>query len=1021
MRKSFTTTRAFLLLGCMLYLLGSPSFAFAQDGSVKGKVVSDVGEVLPGVNVLIKGSSRGTTTDADGQFTLGNVTPDDVLVFSFIGYTTQELTVGNQTTLNITLTTDMETLGEVVVVGYGTQRKIETTGSIASVKSSDLVQTPVSNVVQGLQGRVAGVQITQNSGAPGGNVSVRVRGTNSINGTSEPLYVIDGIQIANSGNITDVSPLSTINPNDIESVEVLKDASATAIYGARGSNGVVLITTKRGKSGTTRVSYEGYYGVQQVRKELDMLNAAQFAQLENDVFKSQVYADPAAEGQGVNWQDLIFRTAPIQNHQLSVNGGTEKTQLALSLNYFNQDGIIINSNFKRYSLRLNLDHKISDRVKVGTSIMGSYNINSGIPTGSQTVGDADVVTGSIVGAALGAPPTLRPYRDDGTLYPFGEQRDGRYREVTNPLGLASVKNQTDIRRVMANIYGEATLVKGLTYRASFNADVQENLNNYYSPLYIIATKDINANSGSAKKDNRNNLVLLHESILTYSKTLADVHSLKFTGVFATQSVQFNQNTVNANGFPNDATTNESLQIANTVSTSSLRTKERLDSYMGRVNYGYKDKYFFDITARVDGSSKFGANHKYGFFPAASAAWRINEEAFMQDVDVISDLKLRASFGRTGNAGAIDPYKSLSLQTTSSPTSPGGGDYQFNHAYTKGISPSGIANPDLRWEKSTQLDIGLDVSFLDDRIGFTVDVYKKDTKDLLYEKTLPLSSGYPSIITNLGGIQNKGVELAVNARVIDHGDFKWNLSANFTANRNKVTDIDGGVTNERFITTYTLLKVGQPLGLFKTYLFDGIYQTGETIIPGSDGRIGGTKVKDYNGDGVITSADQVITGNPNPKFIYGLSTNLSYKNFDLSVFVSGTYGNDIYNVSRASFENPLGQRNLLAGVANHWTADNPNNEYASPLQGGRLPITDRFVENGSYLRCKNITLGYRLPAIKGINSARIYVSTNNLFTITKYTGYDPEVNTYAGSNTAIGVDNLVYPAARSVLGGIQVTF
>ncbi|SHG81480.1 TonB-linked outer membrane protein, SusC/RagA family [Chryseolinea serpens] len=1021
MRKSFTTTRAFLLLGCMLYLLGSPSFAFAQDGSVKGKVVSDVGEVLPGVNVLIKGSSRGTTTDADGQFVLGNVTPADVLVFSFIGYTTQELTVGNQTTLNITLTTDMETLGEVVVVGYGTQRKIETTGSIASVKSSDLVQTPVSNVVQGLQGRVAGVQITQNSGAPGGNVSVRVRGTNSINGTSEPLYVIDGIQIANSGNITDVSPLSTINPSDIESVEVLKDASATAIYGARGSNGVVLITTKRGKSGTTRVSYEGYYGVQQVRKELDMLNAAQFAQLENDVFKSQVYADPAAEGQGVNWQDLIFRTAPIQNHQLSVNGGTDKTQLALSLNYFNQDGIIINSNFKRYSLRLNLDHKISDRVKVGTSIMGSYNINSGIPTGSQTVGDADVVTGSIVGAALGAPPTLRPYRDDGTLYPFGEQRDGRYREVTNPLGLASVKNQTDIRRVMANIYGEATLVKGLTYRASFNADVQENLNNYYSPLYIIATKDINANSGSAKKDNRNNLVLLHESILTYAKTLADVHSLKFTGVFATQSVQFNQNTINANGFPNDATTNESLQIANTVSTSSLRTKERLDSYMGRVNYGYKDKYFFDITARVDGSSKFGANHKYGFFPAASAAWRINEEAFMQDVDVISDLKLRASFGRTGNAGAIDPYKSLSLQTTSSLTSPGGGDYQFNHAYTKGISPSGIANPDLRWEKSTQLDIGLDVSFLDDRIGFTVDVYKKDTKDLLYEKTLPLSSGYPSIITNLGGIQNKGVELAVNARVIDHGDFKWNLSANFTANRNKVTDIDGGVTNERFITTYTLLKVGQPLGLFKTYLFDGIYQTGETIIPGSDGRIGGTKVKDYNGDGVITSADQVITGNPNPKFIYGLSTNLSYKNFDLSVFVSGTYGNDIYNVSRASFENPLGQRNLLAGVANHWTADNPNNEYASPLQGGRLPITDRFVENGSYLRCKNITLGYRLPAIKGINSARIYVSTNNLFTITKYTGYDPEVNTYAGSNTAIGVDNLVYPAARSVLGGIQVTF
>jgi len=1000
----------------MLYLLGSPSIAIAQGGSVRGKVVSDVGESLPGVNVLIKGTTRGTTTDADGVFTLGDVTPADVLVFSFIGYTTQEITVGNQTTIDVTMGSDVATLNEVVVVGYGTQRKIETTGSIASVKSSDLVQTPVSNVAQGLQGRVAGVQITQNSGAPGGNVSIRVRGTNSINGTSEPLYVIDGIQVSNSGGITDVSPLSTINPSDIESVEVLKDASATAIYGARGANGVVLITTKRGKAGGTRVTYDGYYGVQQVRKELDVLNAAQFAQLENDVFKTQVYADPASEGQGVNWQDLIFRTAPIQNHNLSVNGGTEKTRLAMSLNYFNQDGIIINSNFKRYSLRLNLDHQVSDHLKVGTSIMSSYNINSGVTTGTQNVGNADVVTASIVGAALGAPPTLQPYRDNGSIFPFGEQRDGRYREVTNPLGLAAIKNQTDIRRILTNVYGEASLFKGLTYRASFNADVQENLNNYYSPLYIIATKDIGANSGSARKDNRNNLVLLHESILTYATTLAEAHTLKFTGVFATQTVQFNQNVINGNGFPNDATTNEALQIANTVSTTSIRTKERLDSYLGRINYGYRDKYFLDLTARVDGSSKFGANHKYGFFPAASAAWRINEEAFMQDVNFISDLKLRASYGLTGNAGAIDPYKSLSLQTTST-----GADYQFNHSYVKGISPAGIANPDLRWEKSTQLNIGLDVSILNDRVSFTADVYKKDTKDLLYEKTLPLSSGYGSITSNLGGIQNKGIELSASARVIDQGSFKWNVSANFTANRNKVTDIDGGVTQERFITTYTILKVGQPLGLFKTYLFDGIYQTGDAIIPGSDGRVGGTKVKDYNGDGTITSADQVITGNPNPKFIFGFSTNLSYKNFDLGIFLSGSYGNDVYNVARASFENPLGQRNLLAGVANHWTPDNPNNEYASPLQGGRLPITDRFVEDGSYLRCKNITLGYRLPAIKGINSARIYVSANNLFTLTNYTGYDPEVNTYAGSNTTIGVDNLVYPTSRSVLGGIQVTF
>ncbi|WP_236676149.1 SusC/RagA family TonB-linked outer membrane protein [Chryseolinea lacunae] len=1013
MRKCSTATRVFLLLGIMLYWLGSPASVWAQGAALKGTVKSDAGEVLPGVNVLIKGSSRGTTTDGDGVFMLDNVKPEDVLTLSFIGYTTQEVTVGNQTTLNVTLATDVETLSEVVVVGYGTQRKIETTGSIASVKSADLVQTPVSNVAQGLQARVAGVQITQNSSAPGGNVSVRIRGTNSINGTSEPLYVVDGIQIANSGNINDVSPLSTINPNDIESIEVLKDASATSIYGARGANGVVLITTKRGKSGSTRVSYEGYYGVQEVRKTLDMMNASQFAQLENEVFKTQVYADPAAEGQGVNWQDLIFRSAPIQNHQLSVNGGSEKTQLALSMNYFNQDGIIINSNFKRYSLRLNIDHKINDRVKMGTSLMGSFNINNGIPTGSQTVGDADVVTGSIVGAALGAPPTLKPYRDDGSLFPFAEQRDGRYREVTNPLGLAAIKNRTDLKRVLVNVYGEAQLLKGLTYRASFNADVQGSINNYYSPRSIIATKDLNATSGSGRKEHRNGLTLLHESILTYTTVLAQDHTLKFTGVFATQTSQNDVNLILGNGFPNDATTNERLELANTVSTSSFKSKERLDSYMGRVNYGYKDKYFFDVTARADGSSKFGANYRYGFFPAASAAWRIIEESFMQNVTFISDLKLRGSYGLTGNAGAIDPYKSLSLQTT-------GGDYQFNHGYTKGLSPAGISNPDLRWEKSLQANIGLDVSLFSDRLDLTIDVYKKTTKDLLYDQSLPFSSGYQTMIANLGGIENKGIELSANARIISSGDFKWNVGANFTANRNKVTDIDGK-TQEKFITTYTLLKVGEPVGVFKTYLFDGIYQTGETIIPGSDGRIGGTKVKDYNGDGRITSEDQVITGNPNPKFIYGISTNVSYKNFDLSIFLSGTYGNSIYNVSRASFENPLGQRNLLEGVVDHWTADNPNNEYASPLQGGRLPISDRFVEDGSYLRCKNITLGYRLPTIKGVSSIRVYVSTNNLFTITKYSGYDPEVNTYAGSNTTIGVDNLVYPPAKSFLGGVQVTF
>lgn len=386
---------------------------------------------------------------------------------------------------------------------------------------------------------------------------------------------------------------------------------------------------------------------------------------------------------------------------------------------------------------------------------------------------------------------------------------------------------------------------------------------------------------------------------------------------------------------------------------------------------------------------------------------------MKDISWLSDFKLRGSYGITGNAGGIDPYQSLATVAS-------GNSYMINHTYVTGIEPTGIANPDLRWERSKQANIGVDISLLNNRISIIADVYHKKTDDLLYVKTLPLSSGYGAITGNFAALQNKGLELAVNARILD-GKLKWDVSANATINRNKVLGLDGGITTERFMTTYTILKVGQPLGMFKTYVFDGVNQTGETILPGYDGRLGGHKVKDVTGDGQITAADQVIVGNPNPKFIYGFSTNLSYAGFDLAAFVSGSQGNDIYNASRLSFENPLGQRNLLAGVANRWSPTNPSNQYVSGFQGGRLPISNYVVENGSYLRCKNLTLGYTVPRFKGVQGIRLYVSANNLFTITKYSGYDPEVNTYAGSNTVIGVDNFVYPQSKSFLGGIQVTF
>jgi TonB-linked SusC/RagA family outer membrane protein len=577
--------------------------------------------------------------------------------------------------------------------------------------------------------------------------------------------------------------------------------------------------------------------------------------------------------------------------------------------------------------------------------------------------------------------------------------------VANPLGLAAIMNQTNIKRILANVYGEVNIINGLTYRASFNVISQNDLNDFYSPIYIIALRDRNANSGSAAKTDRDASTLLHESILTYSRLFAQQHSLKFTGVFSTQSNEFKSNTINTNGFPNDATINEALQLGTTTTVNSNRTKERLDSYMGRINYGFRDKYFLDLTARADGVSKFGSNFKYGFFPAIAAAWRVAEESFMENLTFINDFKIRASYGLTGNAGAIDPYRSLAT------IGPGAiapfNSYIFNHIYTTGLSPTGISNPDLRWEKSIQTDIGIDISVLKNKVSLTVDAYHKKTKDLLYVKRLPLTSGYTTLTGNFAELENKGIELSSNINLMDKA-VRWDVSGNITFNRNKVLSLDEGVTTETFVTPFTVLRVGQPLGVFKTLVFDGIYQADEA----SAGRPGSTKVKE---------GGQMITGNPNPDFIFGFSTNVAYKNFDLNAFFSGTYGNDIYNVSRYTLENPLGNRNVVQGLANRWSDTNPNNEYVSGFQGGRLPISDRFVEDGSYLRCKNITLGYTLPKINGIYKIRVYASANNLFTVTNYTGFDPEVNSYGGSNTAIGIDNLVYPVAKSYLGGLQLTF
>jgi TonB-linked SusC/RagA family outer membrane protein len=1031
---------SFTLLVALLSILA----VTAQTKTIKGTIIDESGQPVAGATVRVKGDQQATTSGDDGVYTLTNVKPGARIIVSYTGFEQQEIATTGNAYEKVQLKKLNSTLDDVVVVGYGSRKKSEVTGAITSVKASDLLQTPVANLAQGLQGRVAGLQITQNNAAPGGSISVRLRGTNSINGSSEPLYIIDGVQIQNNtapgvsgpptlgnissvgGNSNTVSSLSFLNPNDIESIEVLKDASAAAIYGSQAANGVIIITTKRGKAGTSSVSYDGYYGVQDITKTIPMLNASQFAKIENEIYNTNRFAQPDSFGVGTNWQDVLFRTAPIQSHQVTFSGGTDKTQALLSLNYFGQEGIVVNSKFDRFSARLNLDHQVKKWLKIGMNTTLTRSINNRVQTGSVN-NDGGGLTQSLIGAALSAPPTLKPYNTDGSVYAWRDQPYGSfYGELRNPvLGLQTM-DVTRTNTVLSNVYLDFFILKGLKYRINLSANTNNSLNDYYFPTAAFSNGEISLAGGLGgygMKYNSNSMRLMHESILTYDKTFNDDHVFKFTGVFSTLENNNNYNYMIGYGFINDATTNEALQLAKNFSINTGRTKDDLISYLGRINYNFKGKYFLDLTARVDGSSKFGANNKYGFFPAASAAWNIKREDFLSDVRSISNLKLRASIGKTGNQAAIDPYQSLA-------TVAAGNDYIFNNTLSKAILPTGVPNPDLRWETSVQSDIGLEADLFDSRVNFVADFYLKKTTDLIYKKSLPLSSGYETVTGNFASIENKGIELSLGGDIIRNNEVRWSVNTNFTFNRNKLLRLSDDTTMESAINNFNILRVGSPLGLFKTYVYDGLMQTGETVIPGqpvTNPRPGTQKVKDIAGgpdgkpDGKITDADRVITGNANPKFVYGFSTNVKYKNFDFAVFFSGVYGNKLFNLARWSLENPVGGRNLVAGAANRWGTTNNTADYqiATGSQGGRLPLSDRYLEDGSFLRCKNISLGYTFK-VKGVSNLRAYVSANNLFTVTSYTGFDPEVGSFGNSNTQFGVDNIVYPASRSLLFGVQVT-
>lgn len=983
-------------------LADSISYLADIDLSVKvtGVITDETNQPLPGVNVLEKGTSNGATTDIDGRFSLSVEGSSSILSISFIGYETQEILVGNRTEFNVQLATDVRSLQEVVVVGYGEIKKSDITGAVASIKSEELNAYPATNVMQSLSGRATGVYISQNNGSPGSPISVRIRGTNSIQGSNEPLYVVDGFPY--SGNPT------LLNNADIESIEVLKDASATAIYGSRGANGVVLITTKRGKSGKVKVSYDGYVGVQTVRKKIDLMNAKEYAQFYNEQAANEAkaphftQAEIDAMGEGTDWQDVALRSAPIQNHSLSLTGGGENTRYAISLSNFNQGGIIIGSNYVRNSIRTNLTTDINSKLKFDLSSMLSR-VDS-----DRKNSDKGNRGSSLISAMLSGYPTIGTHNPDGTYTNLSAAYGWGSNAIVNPLNWIEQENdKITSNKVLTNAALSYTPIKGLTFKISGGIESTDDRTDYYQ------TKKFINSTGIASISTFRGTSLLNENTVSYNKQ-AGKHMISAVAGFTIQNYVSSGLNASGNGFVSD--TQESFDIgaaANQGVPSSSYSKWTLLSYLARVNYTFNDKYLLTASFRADGSSRYSENQKWGTFPSASIAWRLSEEEFIKNISVISDLKVRAGYGESGST-AISPYQTLNQLAS--------GKVVFGDAlYTSYAPGTRLAGP-LKWETTAQTDVGIDVGLFSNRILFTADYYVKNTRDLLNNVTLPASLGYLTTIRNVGEMQNKGFEFAVNAKILT-GDFKWDVSANTSFNKNKIVklydglDVLGGVINISVVgDNINILREGESVGSFYGYVENGYDANGYVTYT------------DFSGSGTRDALDKRIIGNPNPNMVYGFNSTMSYKNFELNVFIQGTQGNDIFNLSAVNQTNDYGQAlNMPREVLyNHWTPETPNAKYPVIKTNSQPQISDRFVEDGSYMRFKNIQLTYTLPVaglnINWLSNAQVYVSGQNLITFTKYSWYDPEVNSYGSSNSIqLGIDHYSYPAAKTYTVGLRLGF
>lgn len=972
-------TRLFALL---IFLTLSLS-GFAQDRLITGKVLDSKGNGLPYVTVQLVGTTTGTTTDINGSYKI--TANEGVLKFSFIGYETQEVKITNQTTIDLVLLEETTTLNEIVVVGYGSQRKKDLTTAVATVGEKEMKNRPIVSAAQALQGKAAGVQVVQPSGKPGEGLSVRVRGATSVLAGNEPLYVVDGLPT------TDIKGLS---PSDISSMSVLKDASSSAIYGARAANGVVLITTKRGTSNIPVVSYGSYLGVSKLRKTIDVLSTKQYRKLIDEIMPGSL--DPAATGY-TNWSDKTFGTGNSQSHQLSVTGGTDKSKYFFSAGYLSEQGIVKPARLDRFSVRLNLDNELKTWLKIGTSI-NVLNINT-----KDTPDNASSGRGGVIMSALNTPPFLSVYKKDGSGWfdpnPFQPSWENPVAYMNGPKQL-SVDNQ-----IFGNINLEAKLIKDLFLKSRVGVDINSHQWDYY--LDPFRTNYGRQQNGVGRSDKYNGSTLLWENTLDYTHTFGEN---KITGLVGSsiQKYKGNDSYLEGNDFPSDVATT-TLNAANTITGSTNLQEWSLASFFGRATYDYNSKYYFTMSVRRDGSSKL-AQH-WGTMPSFSVGWRISSEEFMKNLTFINDLKLRGGWGKNGNQEGIPNYARYGLVSyyRRTPTNPLSGPASSQYTY---------GNPDLKWETTAQSNVGFDLSMFKSRITLNVDAYLKKTSDVLLNVQLSNSLPITSIQTNAGEIENKGFEFNI-ATVNYDKRLKWTSEFNMSFNRNKVTALQytdvyyfGRIYSNN--SDISIVKVGLPLGSFFGYVADGV-----------DPATGNLNYKDVNKNGIFDTGDRTIIGNAQPKFTYGFTNNLSYGRFDLNIFFQGSQGNDIYNATRIDLEGMFDSKNQSTVVAKRWTTPGQVTDIPKANNMDNVRNSSRFVENGSYLRLKSLTFSYRVidssSKIKAISKLSVYVTGQNLITFTKYSGFDPEVNAFGSSAVELGIDYGTYPQARSLIFGVNFEF